>query len=78
MWKQLMNSAVVAPLGVHPAKVGIMEAVRWIEEPISPADLQQLFAGEIEPAVLDYHVRTLRPAVVSVAIDKPRKSYAQA
>ena len=40
---------------LHPVQVGIIEALRWIDQPLSATDLQRVSRGER----IDYHVRRL-------------------
>lgn len=44
---------------VHPVDVQIIEAFQWIDEPLSTADLAQLFEGKRSWAALRHHVRRL-------------------
>jgi hypothetical protein len=45
---------------VHPAKVAIIEALRWIGEPLSATELRNLFDdGDYYLSLISYHARTL-------------------
>lgn len=49
----------LVPLLVHPAKVTIIEALAWIEEPLSATDLDRLLQGHVGVSLLSYHLRKL-------------------
>jgi DNA-binding transcriptional ArsR family regulator len=53
-------SALVARL-VHPTKVLVIEAMRWIDRPLSASELEKVFgdAEELSLSSISYHVRTL-------------------
>lgn len=44
---------------VHPARVMIIEAMLWIEAPLSATDLVYVFDEEFTVSYLSYHVRQL-------------------
>jgi Helix-turn-helix domain len=51
------------PLIVHPLKVAIIEALIWMDRPLSPAELVRLFdCKEWRITHVAYHVRKLREA----------------
>jgi hypothetical protein len=47
------------PMSVHPVKVAIIEAMEWIEVPVSPRELDRLFDEEFGLSLVSYHTRTL-------------------
>lgn len=49
----------LVPLLVHPAKVAIIEAMAWIELPLSATDLDKLLQGHAGVSLLSYHLRKL-------------------
>jgi DNA-binding transcriptional ArsR family regulator len=49
----------LVPLLVHPAKVAIIEAMAYIELPLSATDLDRLLQGEASVSLLSYHLRKL-------------------
>src|SRR4029077_11552009 len=51
-------------LSVHPMKVAIIEAMQWIEVPLSPKELDRLFDEEFGVSLVSYHMRTLADAGV--------------
>jgi hypothetical protein len=46
-------------LSVHPMKVAIIEALQWIEVPLSPKELDRIFDEEYGVSLVSYHTRTL-------------------
>jgi DNA-binding transcriptional regulator GbsR (MarR family) len=44
---------------VHPIKVAIVEALIWIDEPLSPKELDQVFDGQFGVSLVSYHMRKL-------------------
>lgn len=44
---------------IHPTKLWIIEAMLWIDEPLSASELEQVFAGEAGYPALSYHLRAL-------------------
>lgn len=52
--------ALMPANAVHPSRVPILEAFRWIREPLSPIDLVDLFDGEnITMWEAGHHLRAL-------------------
>lgn len=50
----------LVPRIVHPIKVAVIEALLWVEEPLSSSDLMKLFSREDMPlSNISYHVRGL-------------------
>jgi hypothetical protein len=50
--------ALVASV-LHPVDVQIIEALQWIEQPLSADDLIQMFDGKPSWAVVGHHLRRL-------------------
>lgn len=44
---------------VHPIKVAIVEALTWIEQPLSPKELDDVLDGEFGVSLISYHMRKL-------------------
>lgn len=59
--------AALVPRIMHPMRVSIIEAMHWIERPISATDFNQM-AEEPEPSVsrLSYHFKVLAGPKVAV------------
>lgn len=51
--------AALVARALHPVDVQIVEALQWIEEPLSAGDLAQLFDGKVPWASLGHHMRRL-------------------
>lgn len=51
----------LAPLVLPPMQVAALEAMRWIDEPFSAADLHGMYDDDESPGTpaLAYHLRTL-------------------
>lgn len=49
----------LVPLLVHPVKVTIIEAMTWIDRPLSATDLDRVLQGELGVSLLSYHLRKL-------------------
>ncbi len=47
---------------VHPTKVWIIEAMRWIDRPLSASDLEKVLAGAKDLSAISYHVNSLAKA----------------
>jgi hypothetical protein len=47
---------------VHPVKVCILEAMVWLDSPLSPLDLERVFLARIPLSTISYHTRTLEQA----------------
>jgi hypothetical protein len=56
--KPLDWTALVA-LFAHPTKVLVIEAMRWIDRPLSASELVHVFDGALSLSVVSYHVTTL-------------------
>ncbi len=44
---------------LHPIQVQIIEAMLWIDRPLSASTLVQVFDGKIRPSTVAYHVLRL-------------------
>lgn len=51
--------AGLAPLVLPPMQVAALEAMRWIDEPFSAADLHQMCVDSPGTPAFAYHLRTL-------------------
>ena len=49
----------LVPHLIHPVKVAIIEAMEWVEVPISPRELDRVFDEEYGLSLVSYHMRTL-------------------
>ena len=55
-WAQLV------PQAVHPLRVAIVETLRWIDQPLSPSELSEVFDREVGTSQVSYHVGVLAKA----------------
>lgn len=53
------NWEALVPLLVHPVKVAMIEAMTWIDRPLSATDIDRLLQGEFGVSLLSYHLRRL-------------------
>jgi hypothetical protein len=51
--------AALVPHVVHPLKVAIIEALVWIGEPLSPAELERILDHQFGLSLVSYHVNKL-------------------
>ena len=54
----------LVPRFVHPLKVAIIEAMRWIGRPLSASELARVFLGEYNLSLVAYHLNMLVDADV--------------
>jgi hypothetical protein len=50
---------LLVPHLVHPMKVAIIEAMMWIEVPVSPKELDLAFDEQYGVSLVSYHMRRL-------------------
>jgi hypothetical protein len=62
-------SAFVAGV-IHPLKVQVIEAMRWIGMPISAVKLEQVFDGAICLSNISYHMESLKKLGMVELIEK--------
>lgn len=60
----------LVPHLIHPVKVAIIEAMAWIEVPVSPRELDKAFDEQLGVSLVSYHMRTL---VDAGAVEKVRQ-----
>jgi len=54
-----LDWGAVVPLAVHPTKVGIAEALRWIGRPLSASEIQRIFGGGMTAGSIMHHIRQM-------------------
>lgn len=61
---------LLVPHIVHPTKVAIIEAIGYLDRPLSASELSKLFGGKgkVETAHVSYHVVSLAKAEVLTAM----------
>lgn len=53
------NWDTLVPYLIHPVKVAIIEAMEWVDVPLSPRELDRIFDEEFGVSLVAYHMRTL-------------------
>lgn len=61
-WAGLVSQAV------HPLRVMIIEALRWIDQPLSPSEFHEVFEQLFGLSQISYHVKVLAKAGVLVEV----------
>jgi hypothetical protein len=59
-----LDWGALVPRLVHPTKVWVIEAMQWIDRPLSASELEMVFAGTKSVSALSYHVTSLAKAGV--------------
>jgi hypothetical protein len=50
---------LLVPHLIHPVKVAIIEAMGWVQVPVSPRELDRIFDEQFGVSLVAYHMRTL-------------------
>lgn len=62
----------LVPHVLHPLKVAIIEAMLWIELPLSAKELDRVFDEGAGLSLISYHVRTLaKMDVIEIVEERP-------
>jgi Helix-turn-helix domain len=56
--------AMLVPAFVHPTRIQIIEAMLWIGQPMSAAELERIFYGSPGLGSISYHLKTLANASI--------------
>lgn len=56
------------PRVIHPLKVAIIEAMLWIDQPLSASDLAKVFSREFSLGLVAYHLKELEKAAVTEVV----------
>lgn len=67
---EALDWGVVAPHAVNPTKVSIVEALRWIDQPLSASELELIFDRAPTLATISYHLTSLAAAGVLQQVSK--------
>lgn len=62
----------LGPPALHPIRVQIIEALRWIDEPLHAIDLREIIDG-VAWAVLEHHLKHLKALGAVVLVDLPSR-----
>jgi len=57
---------------VHPTKVAIIEAMQWIDRPLSARELREVLDNETTLSLVAYHLRSLAGQATVVVISERR------
>lgn len=68
-------AALVARV-LHPTEVQIIEALRWVERPLSAGDLSELFDTGLSWVVVCRHIRRLTQLGAIEAEQEPLREFA--
>ena len=52
----------LVPLLIHPVKVSVIEAMTWLEVPVSPRELDRLLDEQFGVSLISYHVKGMAEA----------------
>lgn len=68
----VLDWGMLVPRLVHETKVGIIEAMRWLDRPLSARELQGISGGAKSISNFEYHLRSLLEAdCVALVSRKP-------
>ncbi|MFL5900120.1 MAG: hypothetical protein ACJ75S_02850 [Solirubrobacterales bacterium] len=67
---QSLDWNALAMLLAHPTKALIIEAMGWIDRPLSASDLALVFDGALGLSVVSYHVTTLAGYGILTKVEK--------
>lgn len=54
-----MDWSDLVPLVLHKTKLVILEAMLWIDEPLSAVDIQRMCDGKLSTSAISYHLKNL-------------------
>lgn len=63
-WEELV------PLLIHPLRVEIIEALRYVGEPLSTTDLREVFDDRYALSLISYHLVTLAKVEAVVGVEQ--------
>ncbi len=69
---QALDWEALVALLAHPTKVLIVEAMRWIEQPLSASELTQVFERAVDLSTVSYHVTSLESYGILTQVKKQR------
>jgi hypothetical protein len=70
--------AEFVPRLVHPLKVAIVEALLWINAPLSASELTKVFYGRWELGVVSYHMKKMAAIdAISKVLERPVRGSVQ-
>lgn len=54
---------------LHPVQVAVIEAMRWVDLPLSPSEIRLMLGGDYSTSHVAYHARALAGAGIIKLID---------
>jgi hypothetical protein len=66
---EALDWGALVPRLVHPTKVMVIEALRWIDRPLSASDLERVFDAGMSVSTISCHVTNL----ADIGILKPAR-----
>lgn len=57
--QEALDWSVLVPFFIHPVQVAVIEAMWWIDEPLSATLLKNVFDEKFDLSIVSYHVATL-------------------
>lgn len=59
---------LLVPRIIHPLKVAIIEALLWVDQPLSASDLAKVFDREFSLGLVSYHLKELEKVEVAEVV----------
>lgn len=54
-----LDWGAIASRVLHPTKLHIIEAMRWIDRPLSATELERIFEGSRKMSILSHHLTSM-------------------
>lgn len=67
-----MDWDALVPRIIHPTKMLIIEAIQWINRPMSATELERVFDKTIDLSSISYHVTTLAKLRILRQVDEQK------
>lgn len=68
----LLDWSALVPRLIYPTKVWIIEAMQWLEKPLSARDLEGVFRDEKSLSLCEYHLLSLAEAGIVEVVHRRR------
>jgi DNA-binding transcriptional ArsR family regulator len=69
---------IVAARFIHPLKVAIVEALFWIEQPLSATAISKMCSGLYTLSLVSYHMKDLEAkGIIEVTAEQPSRGVAK-
>jgi hypothetical protein len=70
--QETLDWGALAPLFVHRDKLLIMEAMQWIDCPLSASELERVLGSKLVTSTISYHLTSLARCGVLRPIEKQK------